>query len=394
MSILVLNAGSSTLKFSLFDGPALDERAGGVISWRADPAAANVSFRVAGKDVPTTPAAIADYHAAVAHLLELLRPVPEMRSVQACGHRVVHGGVRFRKSVRIDAAVKDALRELSDLAPLHNPPALAGIEAAEKALPGLPQIAAFDTAFFAAQPAESFLYAVPYDWYTNWGIRRFGFHGISHQYCTGRAHELLPGRPELKLIICHLGNGCSASAVRGRQALTSTMGYTPMEGLMMGSRSGSLDPGILLHLLKRGLQTAEQLDDALNHAAGLLGVSGVSSDFRDVQKAADAGLERARLALALYAGRVRATIGALAATLGGVDALVFTAGVGEHSAWLRREACRGLEFLGLTLDGAGNDACRPDMDVAAVESAARILVLHTREELLIARETEEILRDK
>ncbi len=387
MSILVLNAGSSTLKFTLFEGQALDERAGGMISWQAGPARASVSFRVAGKEIATPPAAIADYHAAVTHMLDLLRPVPEMREVRACGHRVVHGGVRFRQSVRIDAAVKDAIRELCELAPLHNPPALAGIEAAEKALPGLPQVAVFDTSFFAEQPPESFLYAVPYAWYTDWGIRRFGFHGISHHYCTLRAHELLPGRPEMRLIICHLGNGCSASAVHGKQALTSTMGYTPLEGLMMGTRSGSLDPGILLHLLKRGLMTADQLDEALNHASGLLGVSAVSSDFRAVQQAADGGHERARLALTLYATRVRATIGALAATLGGIDALVFTAGVGEHSAWLRREACRGLDFLGLALDEARNETCRADADIAHDHAPARILVLHTREELLIARET-------
>jgi acetate kinase len=293
--------------------------------------------------------------------------------------------------VRIDASVKDAIRDLCDLAPLHNPPALAGIEAAEKALPTLPQVAVFDTSFFAEQPPDSYLYAVPYAWYTDWGVRRFGFHGISHHYCTERTHELLPGRDELRLVICHLGNGCSASAVRGRQALTSTMGYTPLEGLMMGTRSGSLDPGILLHLLKKQLITNEQLDQVLNHESGLLGVSGVSSDFRAVQKAAEAGQERSRLALAIFATRVRATIGALAATLGGIDALVFTAGVGEHSAWLRWEACRGLEFLGLVLDEDRNKACQPDTDISCANMPGRILVLHTCEELMIARETVQIL---
>src|SRR5581483_9814942 len=219
MSILVLNAGSSTLKFILFDRPALSERAAGVISWKAGPEKASVSFRIGGSDVKPPPAEITDYYGAVRQMLELLRPVPEMQQVQACGHRVVHGGVRFRQSVRIDAQVKQAIRELGELAPLHNPPALAGIEATEAALPGLPQVAVFDTAFFADQPRESYLYAVPYAWYTDWGIRRFGFHGISHQYCTGRAHEMIPGRPELRLIICHLGNGCSASALHGRRAL-------------------------------------------------------------------------------------------------------------------------------------------------------------------------------
>jgi acetate kinase len=394
MGILVLNAGSSTLKFTLFEQAAFAERATGVISWQAGSQKASASFRVGGAEVPTPPADIADCQAAVAHMLALLRPLPEMQRVAACGHRVVHGGARFRQSVRIDAEVKTAIRELGELAPLHNPPALAGIEAAEAALPGLPQVAAFDTAFFAEQPPESYVYAVPYAWYTDWGIRRFGFHGISHHYCTLRAHELLPGRDDMRLVICHLGNGCSASAVRGRQAQTSTMGYTPLEGLVMGTRSGSLDPGILLHLLHSNRLTPEQLDQALNHESGLLGVSGVSSDFRAVQQAADAGHERAQLALALFASRVRTTIGALTAILGGIDTLVFTAGVGEHSAWLRREVCRGLEFLGLQLDETHNKTCKPDVDVARQGAPVSILVLHTREELLIAREAIRVLERK
>jgi acetate kinase len=391
MSILVLNAGSSTLKFTLFEQPGLGECAGGVISLAAAGQQASVSFQVGGKDQAPPACAIADFHAAVTRMVDLLRPVPQMQQVRACGHRVVHGGVRFRQSVPIDAEVKNAIRQLAELAPLHNPPALAGIEAVETALPGLAQVAAFDTAFFAEQPEVSYHYAVPHAWYEDWGVRRFGFHGISHHFCTTRVHELVPDRPELRIVSCHLGNGCSASAVHGRQAITSTMGYTPLEGLMMGTRSGSLDPGILLHLLKHRLLTTEQLDRALNHEAGLLGVSGVSSDFRAVQKAAESGHERARLALDMYTTRVRATIGSLAATLGGIDVLVFTAGVGEHSAWLRQKACDGLQFLGVVIDRARNEKAKADVDIAADHSAARILVLHTREELLIARDTEQIV---
>jgi len=264
--------------------------------------------------------------------------------------------------------------------------------AAETALPGVPHIAVFDTAFFAELPPRAFVYPLPYSWYADWGVRRFGFHGISHAYCAARAEEMLGRSAGLRLIVCHLGNGCSASAVRDGTAIATTMGYTPLEGLMMGTRSGSVDPGILLHVLRHRGLNAEQLDHALNHESGLLGVSGISSDFRAVQEATRAGHERARLALDIYADRVRATIGALAVTLGSVDALVFTAGVGEHSADLRAAVCEGLECLGLRLDAASNAECKPDADVASASSTGRILVLHTQEEMMIARETRDLCR--
>lgn len=380
MSVLVFNAGSSTLKFSVFSD-ALAEGPAGVLDWKRDPGQADVTFGERREHLPMH--GIPD---ALTHVLRLLDDAGLLQNVRACGHRVVHGGARFRASVRIDAAVKQQIRDLGELAPLHNPPALAGIEAAEAALPNVPQVAVFDTAFFAEQPPESFLYPVPYAWYADWGIRRFGFHGISHQYCATRAGELL-GRADLRLVICHLGNGCSASAVHAGRAVTSTMGYTPLEGLMMGTRSGSVDPGILLHLLQKEKLTVAQLDDALLRQSGLLGVSGVSSDFREVQRAADTGHERAALALRLYADRVRSAVGSLAVTLGGLDALVFTAGVGANSAWLRREVCRGLECLGLLIDDDANQTKRPDADVARDDSPGRILIVQTREELLIARET-------
>jgi acetate kinase len=322
----------------------------------------------------------------VLRLVATVRPLAEIR---ACGHRVVHGGERFHQSVRIDFAVRQAIGALSELAPLHNPSALAAIEATTKALPGVPQFATFDTAFFAGQPPEQFLYPLPLSWYADWGIRRFGFHGISHHYCAGRAAELLR-RDDLRLVICHLGNGCSASAVRAGQGIACTMGYTPLEGLMMGTRCGSIDPAIVLHLLRRGLLSAEQIDDALTHRSGLLGVSGVSADFRAVEAAAKEGHDRARLALRLYVDRIRAAVGALTVTLGGLDALVFTAGVGEHSSRLRAEVGRGLECLGVRLDAAANEACTPDADIAAADSAARVIVIHTREELLVARETQRL----
>jgi acetate kinase len=385
MSILVLNAGSSSLKFALFDGRA--ELAGGVIQWTGDGRQATLKLSLPAAARQETQAEVPDHVSAVRHAGRLLAAAglsAEQQRVAAVGHRVVHGGIRLRQSVRIDDAVKRQIAELAELAPLHNPPALDGINAAQQALPNVPHVAVFDTAFYAGLPPHAYVYPVPYQWYEQWGVRRFGFHGISHAYCAGRAAEFYPDRK--RIVICHLGNGCSASAVRDGVCVATTMGFTPLEGLMMGSRSGSVDPGLLLYLQRRHGLGAEQLDHALNHESGLLGVSGVSSDYRSVEQAAAAGNERARLALAIFADRVRAAVGALAVTLGGVDVLVFTAGIGEHAAGLRAAVCAGLECLGLVLDAERNRQAKPDAEVAAEASAGRILVLATQEDLLIARE--------
>jgi acetate kinase len=250
-------------------------------------------------------------------------------------------------------------------------------------------VAVFDTAFFGKLPPRSHVYPLPYKWHTDWGVRRFGFHGISHAYCAERAAQLLGGARDWRVVVCHLGHGCSASAVLGGRARATTMGFTPMEGLMMATRSGSVDPGILVHALRRGVDV-EDLDIALNRRSGLLGVSGVSSDYREVEAAANEGNERARLALDIYADRVRETVGALATTLGGLDALVFTAGVGENSAPLRAAVCEKLEFLGLRLDSAANDGAAPDCDVAHADSPGRILVIRTQENRMIAREVRRV----
>jgi len=366
VSILAVNAGSASLKFGLFDDAASRELAGGL-----------VDFHTEGLD----------HRGALDSLLDRVGEKGRADAIRAVGHRVVHGGTAFRESVQIDERVEKTLAELSVWAPLHNPPALRGIEASREKLPGVPQVAVFDTAFYSDLPPRAYVYPLPYEWYEKWGVRRFGFHGISHAYCAGRAAELLGGgaRQDLRIVVCHLGQGCSATAVRDGRAVATTMGFTPMEGLMMGSRSGSVDPGVLLHVLRRGLGV-EELDQTLNRRSGLLGVSGVSSDFRKVEAAAREGNGRARLALEIYADRVRAAVGALAATLGGLHALVFTAGVGENSASLRTWVCEGLEFLGLQLDRERNQTCQPDADIATEDSPTRILVIHTREELMIARE--------
>jgi acetate kinase len=385
MSILVLNAGSSTLKYVLFADDTVAERSSGVVDWQSGTARVTIAWHRADGTSGQQTASVTGYGDAVAHVLRLAGEVQPLAGIRACGHRIVHGGERFQHSMRIDAGVRQGIGALAELAPLHNPPALAAIDAAMQALPAAAHVAVFDTAFFAEQPPERFLYPLPLSWYADWGVRRFGFHGISHHYCTLRVAEML-GRNDARLVICHLGNGCSASAVQGGRALLSTMGYTPLEGLMMGTRSGSIDPAIVLDLLRRGLLTADQIDDALSHRSGLLGVSGVSADFRAVEAAAKDGHDRARLALRLYVDRIRAAIGALAVTMGGLDVLVFTAGVGEHSAWLRGEVCRGLECLGVPLDAQANAACQADADIAPPAAPVRVLVLHTREELLIARE--------
>ena len=356
MSILVLNAGSSSLKFALFDDRAEKEMDHGQVDWHKD----------------------ADRTAAIA------QGIGHHADVRIVGHRVVHGGTKFRQAIVIDENVSRELAKLSELAPLHNPPALDGIAAAQRAFPQARQIAMFDTAFYADLPDEAIVYPLPYEWFTDWGIRRFGFHGISHQYCTGRAAEILRSQ-DSRLVICHLGNGASATAVRAGKPVATTMGYTPMEGLAMGTRCGSVDPGILLHLLDRGFLSAPQLDDTLNHRSGLLGISGVDSDYRAVESAASAGNQRAKLAIDIFCRRVRGAIGELTATLGGIDALIFTAGIGEHSASARAKICEGLDCMGLILDKDKNAAAVPDVDTAMDQSTARILVIHTQEELLIAR---------
>lgn len=397
MSILVINAGSSSLKFGLFDAEARQTLATGLIDWRADPRQADLVIRPSEGEAIRSRESIADHRKAVLHAVDKLTALRKTSgekpdAIKIVGHRVVHGGARFQKPVRIDADVKAEIAKLTELAPLHNPAALQGIEAAESALPNVPQVAAFDTSFFTSLEPRAYIYPTPYAWFTDWGIRRFGFHGISHAYCAGRAAELM-SRPasELRLIVCHLGNGCSASAIRGGRAMQTSMGLTPLEGLMMGTRSGSIDPSILLHVQQRRGLNASQVDKALNHESGLLAVSGVSSDYRKVKEAADKGIERAALALTMFADRIRATIGAYAVTLGGIDAVVFTAGIGEHAADLRTSVCNGLQILGLHLDAGRNAACSPDADIASADSPSRILVIRTQEELMIARESRRVM---
>jgi acetate kinase len=379
------------MKFGLYDFESLEPVARGLLDWIGKTQRATITISPHEGDRIETHVEAPDYRQGAVEALRLLGQnrltSEDLSSVRVVGHRLIHGGEEIREPVRIDAAMKAHILSFSKLAPLHIPAVLQAIEACEEAFEGVPQTGLFDTAFFGPIPPAAYVYPVPYAWYQNWGIRRFGFHGTSHAYCTERATQMLDGDPQqLRLVICHLGQGASATAVRGGQAIDNTMGYTPLEGFMMGTRSGSVDPGILIHVQREYGLSVEELDDILNKKSGLLGVSGLTSDFRELEAAAAGGHERARLALDVFVYRVRALIGALTVSLGGLDALVFTGGIGENAATMRAEVCRGLECLGVHLDAEKNRTGKADCDVATANSAVRVLLIHTREEYMIARE--------
>ena len=392
MKILVCNAGSSSLKFSLFEAEGDLLLAEGGIDWTTKPT--RLVFRRTGHQEIREELKLEKHADAVARILDDLQagpsaPLRVFGELQAVGHRVVHGGKRYTAAVRITPEVKRTIGELAELAPLHNPASLDGITAVEQVLPKVPQVAAFDTAFHATLSEAARTYPVPQKWTREWGMRRYGFHGLSHSYCAGRAAEMI-GRRDLRLIIAHLGNGASVSAVCNGICVDTSMGFTPLEGLMMGTRSGTVDPGMLVYLLRHKGLDVNELDQALNYQSGLLGLSGVSSDMRQVLSELphnpDAGL-----AVEVYVHRIRQTVGAMAATLGGIDALVLTAGVGEHAPEIRERVCEKLNYLGLELDQTANKTCKPDADVAMPASAVRILVIATREDLTIMRETRQLV---
>ncbi|MDZ7707340.1 MAG: acetate kinase [Trueperaceae bacterium] len=371
--VLVVNAGSSSLKLrALPDGPSLHvERIG-------DPGDATIS--VDGREAIRRP--LADAREAFEAAIEVAGAELDPNGIGLVGHRVVHGGERHVEPLLLDDDALADLDRLSPLAPLHNPANLAGIRAARAVLPHALHVAVFDTAFHAALPRRAYLYGLPMALYRNDGIRRYGFHGTSHDVVSARLADRL-GRPrdELRIVTLHLGNGASAAAVQNGRSVDTTMGFTPLEGLMMGTRSGDVDPGVLLHLLRSGTTVAE-LDDLLNRESGVLGLSGVSNDLRDVWSAADGGDEDAAAALEVYAYRIRKTIASMAAAMGGLDALVFTGGVGENDARVRADATRGLAFLGVTLDAEAN--ARHGPRIGAEDAAVETWVIPTDEEARIA----------
>src|ERR1039458_9312545 len=390
MKILVLNGGSSSFKSSLFDvtgdegsaapNPLWEAR----VDWEHHAGTAEIQIKSAGavstRSVPVK--------APLASLDPLMEMLPHRNDIHLAGHRVVHRGRALQESTRITPDVRAGIAHMANFAPEHNPLALEAIERTERILgPDAVQVAVFDTAFHASLPPAAYVYPGPYEW-VGQGIRRYGFHGISHQYTSRRAAAILgKDLASLRMITCHLGNGCSLAAIRDGGSIDTTMGFTPLEGLMMGTRSGTIDPGIVIHLVRHLGLSAEELDRVLNKESGLRGVSGVSGDMRAVLAALDRGDARAQLAFDVYVHRLRSEIGAMLASLGGLDALVFTAGVGENSPQVRAQAVESFAFLGVQLDAAKNAQSPPDADIAAPDSAVRVLVVHTQEEWEIARES-------
>jgi len=390
--ILVCNAGSSSLKFSFFDAEDEVLLADGGIDWIKKPT--RLVFRRADQPEDREELKLEKHTDAVTRIFDDLQagPSPVLHSVEelrAVGHRVVHGGERYISAVLITAEVKRAIEELTELAPLHNPASLDGINAVEQVLPKIPQVAAFDTAFHATLSEAARTYPLPQKWTREWRIRRYGFHGLSHSYCASQAAKMI-GRRDLRLVIAHLGNGASVSAVRDGVCVDTSMGFTPLEGLMMGTRSGSVDPGVLIYLLRHKGLRVDALDKVLNYESGLLGISGISSDLRQILSELPHNPD-ARLAVDVYVHRIVKTIGAMAATLGGIDALVFTAGVGEGSPEIRKRVCEKLKHLDLEPDRVANENCKPDADISVPASPARILVIATREDLTIMRETRRLV---
>jgi len=399
MKILVLNSGSSTQKSALFElgaDSAPDQAAPplweGRLEW--DGGKETLSLRTAGgkkiQAARETPSGgrSASLRAMLGNLWTgEAAVVSSPEEIDLIGHRIVHGGARLSEPVVIDSEVTETIAGVAEIAPLHNQSGLEGIQMAEALFPGRPQVAVFDTGFHRTLPPAALVYPGPYEWLER-GIRRYGFHGINHEYCAKRAARLLRREASrLRIVTCHLGNGCSLAAVAGGRSLDTTMGFTPLEGLMMGTRSGSIDPGILVHLLRQETASGPGLDNILNHRSGLLGISGVSSDMRDVLQAANEGNPRAKLAFDIFVHRLVTGMAAMTASLGGVDAIVFTAGIGENSAEVREAACARLGFLGIELDPEKNRSRQPDdLDIASADSRVRVLVIRAQEDWAIARE--------
>jgi len=398
MKILVINAGSSSLKYQLFEMTHEVVLAKGNCDRIG--IEGSVIKHTSGTKEPIVIEKEMKTHAdAINALVSILTDkeigvISDMSEIEAVGHRVVHGGDYFSSSVIIDKDVKEAIEKCIDLAPLHNPPNLTGINACEEIMPGVRQVAVFDTAFHQTMPASAFMYAIPHELYEKYKIRKYGFHGTSHKYVAQRAAVML-GKPieELKIITLHLGNGSSIAAVKHGKSINTSMGFTPLAGVVMGTRSGMLDPAIIKFIMQKENMTVDEVDNLLNKKSGVLGVSGVSSDFRDLCKAADEGNERAQLALDMFAASVKRYIGSYAMLMGGVDAIVFTAGIGENTDCVREAVASDSEFLGISIDKSKNAGLRGvEMDISTADAKVRTLVIPTNEELMIARDTKELMK--
>ncbi|MGJ7920424.1 acetate kinase [Neobacillus sp. LXY-4] len=386
--IIAINAGSSSLKFQLFEMPSEEVITKGLIE-RIGLTDGVFNITVNGEKIQEI-SNIPDHEVAVKLLLNKLTDLGIIKSlseIEGIGHRVVHGGEAFNDSVIITEEVLNKIDELSELAPLHNPANITGIKAFQQVLPDVLSVAVFDTAFHQTMPESSFLYSLPYEYYKNYGIRKYGFHGTSHKYVSQRAADLL-GRPieNLRLISCHLGNGASIAAIEGGKSIDTSMGFTPLAGVTMGTRSGNIDPALIPYIMEKTGKNADEVLDVLNKKSGILGVSGFSSDLRDIEQEASKGNERAELSLELFANRIHKYIGSYAARMCGVDAIIFTAGIGENSDVIRARVLQGLEFMGVYWDPSLNKVRGTEAFINYPHSPVKVLIIPTNEEVMIARD--------
>ncbi len=399
MKVLVVNCGSSSIKYQVLDMTDESLLAVGLVD-RVGIPGTTLKHEPVGKDEVLIKKDLPNHTEGMKLVLEVLvNPeygcIKSMDEIGAVGHRVVHGGEHFAKSVIIDDRVKEVIRECFDIAPLHNPPNLMGIEACQELMSNVPHVAVFDTAFHQTMPPASYMYALPYEVYEKYRVRRYGFHGTSHFYVSHRAAEML-GKPyeECKIVTLHLGNGASMAAIKEGKVLDTSMGFTPLEGLVMGTRSGDIDPAIVFFLMEKMGMNSQEANNFFNKKSGMLGLSGVSNDLRDVLEAAASGNERAQIALEVYYNKIKGYIGNYIAKLNGCDCLVFTAGVGENGIDVRERICSGLDFLGIKIDTEKNKVRGKEVDVATEDSKVRIFIIPTNEELVIARDTYNLTESK
>lgn len=395
MKVLVINAGSSSLKYQLIDMTNESALAVGLCERVGIDNSIITQKRFDGKklekqtDLPNHKVALEEVVKALTD--SEFGVIKSMDEINAVGHRVVHGGEKFTSSALIDEGVEKAIKDCFELAPLHNPPNMMGISACQDIMPGVPMVAVFDTAFHMTLPAYAYMYALPYALYEKYGIRKYGFHGTSHFYVARRAAAML-GKPEqdVKVITCHLGNGSSITAVKGGKSVETTMGFTPLEGVAMGTRCGSIDPAVVPFIMEKEGLTTREVDTLMNKKSGVLGVSGLSNDFRDLDEAASKGNQRAELALEIFAYKIKKVIGEYIGVLNGVDAVVFTAGIGENSASIRKRILADLDGIGIKIDEEKNKIRGQEIDISTPDAKIRVLVIPTNEELTIARDTKEI----
>ncbi|MBQ1483707.1 MAG: acetate kinase [Eubacterium sp.] len=392
MKILVINCGSSSLKYQVLDMTDESLLCKGLVE-RIGMEGSVINHTKTGEDKIVKEVPMKDHKDAIAQVLAAIQDpehgvVKDMSEIGAVGHRVVHGGENYADSVLIDDDVIKVMEQCVELAPLHTPPNLLGIAACRELMPTTPMVAVFDTAFHQTMPPEAYLYAIPYEYYEKYRVRRYGFHGTSHKYVSERAAAMLgKDLSEIKIITCHLGNGASIAAVKNGKVIDTSMGFTPLEGLVMGTRSGDIDPAIVTYMREKDNLPLGRANEILNKKSGVLGVSGISSDFRDLEAAYKEGNQRAELALKMFAHKVRFYIGAYFAELNGADAIVFTAGVGENDAFMRNLICADLDNLGIKIDPVKNDVRGKEAVISADDSAVKLLLIPTNEELMIARDT-------